>query len=35
MKILTWCRDISRAGLGLKFVRIFRADFGPAYKTFL
>jgi len=22
------------AGLGLKFVKIFRADFGPAYKTY-
>jgi len=23
-----------RAGLGLKFVKMFRADFGPAYKVF-
>ena len=25
IKILTWCRVVSRAGLGLKFVKIFRA----------
>ena len=24
MKLLTWCRVISRSGLGLKFVKIFR-----------
>ena len=24
-----------RAGLGVKFVKIFRADFEPTYKTFL
>jgi len=43
MKLLTWCRVISRGGifgwgrvaLGIKFVKIFRANFGPAYKTFL
>jgi len=38
-------RVVSRAGLfgsgrvrarfGLKFVKMFRGDFGPAYKTFL
>jgi len=33
MKILTWCRVIRRARLGLKFVKICRANFGPAYKT--
>jgi len=35
MKVLTWCRVISRAWLGLKFVKICRVNFGPAYKTFL
>jgi len=41
MKPLTRCRVVSqaglsdRAGLGLKFVKIFQADFRPAYKTFL
>jgi len=42
MQLLTWCRVISlaglfgsgRTGLGLEFVKIFRANFGPAYKTF-
>jgi len=28
-------RVVSRAGLGLKFFKTFRADFGPAYKPFL
>ena len=43
MKLLTWCKVISLAGLfgsgwaglGRKFVKIFRVNNGPAYKTFL
>jgi len=42
MKLFTWCRVISlagllgsgRAGLRLKFVKICRANFGLAYKIF-
>ena len=32
IKLLTWCGVISLAGL--KFVKIFRANFEPSYKTF-
>jgi len=28
-------RVVIRAGLGLNFVKMYRADFGPDYKTFL
>ena len=40
MKLLTWCKQsyksgkAFRAGLGLKFFKIFRANIRPGYKTF-